>query len=428
MIRNKIYRNDTALILIAFAAFFILTVGIAFLGIIQVYSLNETIRELGYWHLPRERVILEMKINNEAYAAAVRNKDRDAVKTAAADFKKYLSLYDSFAVSRKQKRWVKVLESSMAELEGIAEKTVSFLKNRETTLFFPSFETKSFAIYELLSGPLTKDNLERIEEQLQLARRTKDTSVWILIISLAMSTVLGIMITYIVYTSLKRERQRREMLVRRMIRLEEEERKNLSRQVHDQLSQDLGALKIYLELLSKSITPEQKEQKEKIEQSKEILARLIDKGHNISELLRPPELDDLGLVESIGSLIKGYRDITEGKYKYYKPDTEVTLFPEYSLALYRVTQEALTNIAKHADARNVTVSLQKKGTSLYLTIRDDGKGFDYQRHLKRPHRRKDDRMKLGLNGLRERIELLNGHLSVETTPGKGTKIDVELSV
>ena len=116
------------------------------------------------------------------------------------------------------------------------------------------------------------------------------------------------------------------------------------------------------------------------------------------------------------------------RYQFHKPAAEPALTNEYSLVLYRATQEALTNIAKHARASRVEVSLQPRQHTVALSIRDDGVGFDDQALLARPRRRKDDPWKLGLLGLRERVELLGGTFGITTAPGKGTLIRVELPV
>lgn len=155
---------------------------------------------------------------------------------------------------------------------------------------------------------------------------------------------------------------------------------------------------------------------------------MLDKSHNISEMLRPPELDYLGLTESIDNLIHEHRKITGCNYVYHKPSEKLALEAEDSLELYRITQEALTNIAKHSHAKNVEVSLNRKGSSVYLRIQDDGVGFDYDDYSKRPRRRMEDKLKLGLQGLRERMELLGGVLKIKTAPSKGTKIEAELSL
>jgi len=104
------------------------------------------------------------------------------------------------------------------------------------------------------------------------------------------------------------------------------------------------------------------------------------------------------------------------------------LSPEYSLVLYRVVQEALTNVAKHSQARGVDINLLYRGNSARLSVLDDGTGFDCGSYVKRPHRRRDDIVKLGLQGLRERIELFGGRMHIRSRPGVGTLIQVDLPI
>lgn len=430
-----------------FGIFLFLTVSIGIIGFFQINILTATIETLERYFLPRERVILEMKIHNALYAMGVRNyvswriskylqaaaiaSDIDFIEKSSVKFRENLALYQALSDSQEQKSWVKIINGLALELEDMGRKLINLTDSQiedkeKINRLLMSFENKFYRIDDFLLNTLSKSNLGDIEEHLQLTYRQKNISISILMVSLIFCVILGIVIGSVVYRSLEEERRKREWLVHKMIRLEEEERKNLSRQIHDQLSQDLSALKIYLELIERDIVPENTEQKTKIEKSKKILNNLIERGHNISELLRPPELDDLGLVESIASLIFQYREAENCKYNYYKPVPEMKLAPEYSLALYRITQESLTNISKHAKADRVTVSLQQKDKVVYLTIADNGVGFSYGQYLKRPHRRSEDQLKLGLQGLRERIEFLGGKLAVKTAPGKGTIIQVEL--
>lgn len=430
-----------------FGIFLFLTVSIGIIGLFQINILTATIETLERYFLPRERVILEMKIHNALYAMGVRNyvswriskylqaaaiaSDIDFVEKSSVKFRENLALYQALSDSQEQKSWVKIINGLALELEDMGRKLINLTDSQiedkeKINRLLMSFENKFYRIDDFLSNTLSKSNLGDIEEHLQLTYRQKNISISILMISLIFCVILGIGISSVVYRSLEEERRKREWLVHKMIRLEEEERKNLSRQIHDQLSQDLSALKIYLELIERDIGSENIEQRTKIEKTKKILNNLIERGHNISELLRPPELDDLGLVESIASLIFQHRETGNCKYNYYKPVSEMKLAPEYSLALYRITQESLTNISKHAKADRVTVSLQQKDKVVYLTIADNGVGFSYGQYLKRPHRRSEDQLKLGLQGLRERIEFLGGKLAVKTASGKGTIIQVEL--
>lgn len=436
-------------LLIGFGVFLVLTLAIGVIGIARIGSLSKTIQQLGRRHLPRERMILEMKVNNTLYAAGVRNyvfwkvsrylravplaADIEKINRASSQFMSYLAMYSSLADSPRQKQWAVTLGRRGKELSEMGKKIIASIDSRDQdkagiNQLFMDFEGEFYRIDDFLVEVLSKNNLGDIERQLDITHKEEYVSLLFLEISLFGSIILGGVVTYFVYRSFRNERKNRELLVRRMINLEEEERRNLSFQIHDQLSQDLSALKIYLGLIDKGIPEEYRDPKDNIVKGKDILSGLINKGHSISELLRPPELDDLGLVDSIGALVEKQRQMGERRYIYHRPKAGINAPAEQSLALYRLAQEALTNIVKHSCANNVEVTLEEKGKRLFLQVADDGRGFDYSVYLSRPRRRKEDRLGLGLNGLRQRIELLGGRLWIKTAPGKGTKIGATIQV
>jgi len=195
------------------------------------------------------------------------------------------------------------------------------------------------------------------------------------------------------------------------------------------MAQDLSALKIYTGLIEQAIGQKEqpKDVNDKIAQMKRILSGLIEKTHNICLLLRPPALDELGLVESMEALILEFKQLSDIHYVYDKPDGELKLSPEISLFLYRLAQEALTNMAKYAQAKNVAIRLSQDKKGIEFLYEDDGAGFDYRNAIRQLNRRREDKLKLGLVGLKERAELLGGSMSIESSPGKGTRIQVELS-
>lgn len=123
------------------------------------------------------------------------------------------------------------------------------------------FESQFYDIESFLRETLSKNNLEDIEKQLNLARQKKKNSISVLAVSLLFSMLLGISISLFEYTALKEDRRKREILVHKMINVEEEERKNLSRQIHDQLGQELSALKIYLDLIEKDFSAGEEQKK-----------------------------------------------------------------------------------------------------------------------------------------------------------------------
>lgn len=439
-----------------FSALLLLIVAIGLIGINQIQSLSRTVDELGRRYFPMQKAALEMRINNSLYARGIRNyifwrsdkyleaaKDavnRQAINAAQLSFQRQLAGYTSFARTAVEQEWIKRIRVLEQELYGVGEKIIDSVdrlenvdrsqerKRLEDTInkLVMVFENKLYKIDEFIDGNMQKTNLKAVQEQLRLAELAKERAIRLLIWSLILGLSLGGETAYLIYRNHKNEQERRKKLVQRMIRAEELERQNLSFQVHDQMGQDLSALMIYSDLIDKKVNPLNQEVKEDILQSKKILSGLISKSHNIAELLRPPALEEVGLVDTIAGLIFQYKHITPIKFSSNLPAEPLNLPGEYSLILYRVAQEGLTNIAKHSQAKKVEISLEKKANAVYLTVVDDGLGFNYEQPLQ--HRRKEDKLKLGLLGLRERIELLGGKMTVNTAPGRGTKLIVKLPI
>ena len=439
-----------------FSALLLLIVAIGLIGINQIQSLSRTVDELGRHYFPMQKAALEMRINNSLYARGIRNyifwrsdkyleaaKDavnRQAINTAQIGFQSQLVGYTSFVRTEVEQEWIKRIRVLEQELYSVGEKIIDSVDRLENAnrsqerkrledainKLVMVFENKLYKIDKFIDGNMQKTNLKAVEEQLRLAELAKERAIRLLIWSLILGLGLGGETAYLIYRNHKNEQERRKKLVQRMIRAEELERQNLSFQVHDQMGQDLSALMIYSDLIDKKVNPLNQEVKEDILRSKKILSGLIDKGHNIAELLRPPALEEVGLVDTIAGLIFQYKHITPIKFSSNLTTEPLNLPGEYSLILYRVAQEGLNNIAKHSQAKKVKISLEKKANAVCLTVADDGIGFNYEQPL--VHRRKEDKLKLGLLGLRERIELLGGKMTVNTAPGRGTKLIVKLPI
>jgi len=438
-----------------FSALLLLMVAIGGIGIFQIQFLSKSVDDLGKYYFPLQKAALEMRIDNSLYAMGIRNyifwrraryleavKDaanREAITTARVDFQRQLASYTSFARTAIERQWIERVRVMEGELYGIGEKIIESVNRLENTSGMKRkkiedainklvmvFENKLYKIDEFIDSNIQKTNLKAVEEQLYLAELAKKKAIKLLVWSLILGLVLGGETAWFIYRNHKSEQERRKKLVQRMIRAEELERQNLSFQVHDQMGQDLSALMIYSDLIDKKLDPSNKEAKKDIVQSKKILSGLIDKSHNIAELLRPPALEEVGLVDTIAGLIFQYKHITSIKFSSNLPVKPLSLPGEYSLILYRVAQEGLTNIVKHSQAKKVKISLEKKANAVHLIVADDGIGFNYKQSL--VHRRKEDKLKLGLLGLRERIELLGGRMTVDTALGRGTKLIVRLPI
>ncbi|HEX6820402.1 MAG TPA: HAMP domain-containing sensor histidine kinase, partial [Ktedonobacterales bacterium] len=221
----------------------------------------------------------------------------------------------------------------------------------------------------------------------------------------------------------------------RVIRAQEEERQRIARELHDDTGQMLTLLLIRLKLLESQASTD--EVREQIGELRGLVSSAIDQVRQMALNLRPPSLDQLGLVPALRSLIATFTASTHIQVKLDMPREPVSLSPERTIAVYRIAQEALTNIAKHSGARNVAMSLTRERDEraaggehdmLRLTVRDDGKGFDPSPLLHRGQRRASGGPGVGLFGMEERARLAGGTLRLQSAPGRGTLINLQLPV
>lgn len=223
------------------------------------------------------------------------------------------------------------------------------------------------------------------------------------------------------YEELRQKETLRRQLLERVITVQEEERKRIARELHDQTGQPLTFLIMTLKVLeeARSLT----EVRARIEDLRDTVLQILKQVHDLAFELRPSVLDDLGLLAALRHYLRGY------KYRFRLPiDLQVVGFdghrlsPDMETALFRIVQEALTNVARHAQASNVSVVLENRATSVMLIVEDNGRGFDVTRAMGLPPHEEN----LGLYGMRERASLLGGSLTIESTPGTGTTVFVEM--
>ena len=157
-----------------------------------------------------------------------------------------------------------------------------------------------------------------------------------------------------------------------------------------------------------------------MEESIRSVDSISDKIHEIVYQLRPSILDDLGLIRTVKWYVKQYKKRTNISVAMEISNIEKRLNPAIEILLYRVIQEGLTNITKHADANNVKIVMRKDSKSLKVIIADDGKGFDPEKLTKNPL----DNSGLGITGIRERLLDVDGKLKIDSKIGKGTKLIV----
>jgi PAS domain S-box-containing protein len=210
-------------------------------------------------------------------------------------------------------------------------------------------------------------------------------------------------------------------LSRQVLRAQEEERKRISRELHDVIAQTLTGINIRLATLKKEAGSNTDGFDRNIEKTQLLVGKSVDIVHRFARELRPAVLDDLGLIPALHSFMKDFAART-GVH------TRLTAFARVEkldiakrTVLFRVAQEALTNVARHAHASRVEVSLQKLPDCICMKIKDDGKSFHVQ-----PILLAGESKRLGLLGMRERAEMIGGTFGVESTPGQGTTIQVEI--
>jgi signal transduction histidine kinase len=205
-------------------------------------------------------------------------------------------------------------------------------------------------------------------------------------------------------------------LSRRLVDAQEQERRAISRELHDEVGQSLSALLMDVERLS-AIPGKDGEYRQAVEHIKTLAENSVNEVRNMSLLLRPSMLDDLGLVAALEWQAREVSKRTGMLVDFVEENVSDSLPEEHKTCVYRIVQEALNNCSKHAYAKHVRVTIRQKPEHLSLTIQDDGKGFD-------PVRSRG----LGLVGMTERVSQLNGILKVESFAGRGTSLRVDLPV
>jgi|GEM_PF-4800676 len=204
----------------------------------------------------------------------------------------------------------------------------------------------------------------------------------------------------------------------------EEERLNLAREIHDSLAQLLVALKIQMGLFKKKISNKNEAiNLEEVLSEMEQLIILVDDANksarSILTGLRPEQLDVLGFVEAVGAHIRIFEQTHHIKCSFKNKVFDLNILPDQALAFFRILQESLNNIIKHAMATKVTVLLTNVAGKLVLEISDNGIGFDVN------HKGRIDAY--GLIGMKERIKILGGNLDITSILGKGTMIKVQIN-
>jgi signal transduction histidine kinase len=212
-------------------------------------------------------------------------------------------------------------------------------------------------------------------------------------------------------------RERLQSLSRRLVEIQENERRYIARELHDETSQALASLMVGLTLLERDATRPEAIQAGAAE-LKITLDRVFDNLHRLAMDLRPASLDHLGLVAALRQHVENMKSRNGLIVQFEAVGIADRLPPEVEITLYRIVQEALSNVLRHAQAARADVLLEQRDEKVVLIVEDDGIGFDPLAAFQSG--------RLGLFGMRERVEMLGGSLDVESNAGKGTTIFAEL--
>src|SRR5690606_37643191 len=222
------------------------------------------------------------------------------------------------------------------------------------------------------------------------------------------------------WAELRHKEAMRTRLLARIVTAQEEERKRISRELHDETGQLLTSILVQLKVMEK--LPDLPSVRAQAEELRTITWQTLEEVRRLALDLRPAALDDRGLVSALEGYVKQYTQKTGIDVTFVAPEEPIRLAHEYEIVFYRVVQEALSNVAKHSGATQVEVTLEQTPEVLRLIITDNGQGFDPAQVLR------NEGHGLGLIGMAERIELIGGTFHIASSPGSGTRITAEAAV
>jgi PAS domain S-box-containing protein len=309
-------------------------------------------------------------------------------------------------------------EMSLAAKNGVAEDE-RWHRRKDQSRFFASGLLHALYEDQELTGyvKIVRDLTERaeIEAALQFAHESVEMNVQERTSELGESNrVLRMRMA-----AQRRNDFLRMRFMQRIIETQEDERKRISRDIHDHIGQEMTALRLRLQLLGESIgnSPEAVRAFEHLQETAERVDSTVD---FLAWELRPSGIEEFGLESALSRFVREWSEQFQVEASVHaRHPVERNLSPLIEVNLYRIVQEALNNIAKHARATNVNIILEKPDSSLVLIVEDNGVGFDVDSS-------KNAERSLGLIGMGERAALLDGEVEIESSPGAGTTVYVRI--
>jgi signal transduction histidine kinase len=233
------------------------------------------------------------------------------------------------------------------------------------------------------------------------------------IFKIGIITLLLLAIAGIVFSSRQAARRRlreQQQITRAQISGQEKERQFISTELHDSINQQLSSARIYLDLAREK----ENMRMDLVIRSEQVIRNAISEINSLCHSLTPPTLRDIGLRDAIEDLVNGYSSIEK-----FTPHLDFQLDPgkiheDLQFILYRITQEQVNNIVRHAEAKNVWLEFKSTTAGIHITIKDDGKGFDV----------KTQKFGMGLQNIKNRLSLYHGRMEIKSSPGKGCTVSL----
>ena len=283
-------------------------------------------------------------------------------------------------------------------------------------------------MFELTAQISSLDERKLALENLAVAERFQSLEsrlVWLVSLALIAGVLMSLICGWYIlrlerqarlrYEALSRSRLELEGLSARLVEAQEEERRAISRELHDEVGQSLGALLVEVGQLSKLVPPEDRATQAQIDHIKSVAESAVKSIRDIALLLRPPMLDDLGLVPALEWQAREISRRSDMEVEVHSENVSEGLGDETKVTIYRLVQEALNNAATHASAKNAKVSIAQNSDKITVEITDDGHGFD-------PERQRG----MGILGMEERVRRLGGTFTIESASGKGASVGAKL--
>jgi signal transduction histidine kinase len=283
-------------------------------------------------------------------------------------------------------------------------------------------------IFELSSQVSTLNEHKLALENLAVATRfqmLESRLIWLVALALIAGVLMSLICGWYILRLERQARQRYQALAlsrleleglsARLVEAQEEERCSISRELHDEVGQSLGALLVEVGQLSKLVPPDDRVTQAQITHIKSVAETAVKSIRDIALLLRPPMLDDLGLIPALEWQAREISRRSDMEVEVHSQNVSEDLGDETKVTVYRLVQEALNNAATHAAAKNAKVTVVQSSDRITIEITDDGHGFD-------PKRQRG----MGILGMEERVRRLGGTLTIASAPGKGAKVKAVL--